>query len=42
MRRTTGTNATWWRAVRVPFFLEPDYPTGEEFEETNRARLIRK
>ena len=28
--------------LRVPFFLEPDYPTGPEFEETNRVRLIRK
>lgn len=28
--------------VRVPFFLEPDYPEGEEFEETNRVRLLRK
>ncbi len=28
--------------VRVPFFLEPDYPTSPEFEETNRVRLIRK
>ena len=28
--------------VRVPFFLEPDYPTDEAFEETNRVRLIRK
>ena len=28
--------------VRVPFFLEPDYPTEEKFEETNRVRLIRK
>jgi len=28
--------------LRVPFFLEPDYPRGEEFEETNRTRLIRK
>jgi len=28
--------------LRVPFFLEPDYPTGAEFEETNRARLLRK
>lgn len=28
--------------VRVPFFLEPDYPHGEEFEETNRVRLVRK
>jgi len=28
--------------LRVPFFLEPDYSTDEEFEETNRVRLIRK
>mmetsp|Transcript_19133 Transcript_19133/g.49010 ORF Transcript_19133/g.49010 Transcript_19133/m.49010 type:complete len:231 (-) Transcript_19133:568-1260(-) len=28
--------------IRVPYFLEPDYPTGPEFEETNRVRLIRK
>jgi predicted DsbA family dithiol-disulfide isomerase len=28
--------------LRVPFFLEPDYPTDEKFEETNRTRLIRK
>ena len=28
--------------LRVPFFLEPDYPTSPEFEETNRVRLIRK
>lgn len=28
--------------VRVPFFLEPDYPTSLEFEETNRVRLLRK
>mmetsp|Transcript_51776 Transcript_51776/g.85887 ORF Transcript_51776/g.85887 Transcript_51776/m.85887 type:complete len:227 (+) Transcript_51776:171-851(+) len=28
--------------LRVPFFLEPAYPTDEEFEETNRLRLIRK
>jgi predicted DsbA family dithiol-disulfide isomerase len=28
--------------LRVPFFLEPDYPTNEEFVETNRARLHRK
>lgn len=28
--------------VRVPFFLEPDYPTDPSFEETNRVRLIRK
>ena len=27
---------------RVPFFLEPDYPTGEEFEESNRDRLVKK
>mmetsp|Transcript_16483 Transcript_16483/g.36910 ORF Transcript_16483/g.36910 Transcript_16483/m.36910 type:complete len:231 (-) Transcript_16483:261-953(-) len=28
--------------LRVPFFLEPDYPTTPEFEETNRVRLVRK
>ena len=28
--------------LRVPFFLEPDYPLGPEFEETNRVRLVRK
>jgi len=28
--------------LRVPFFLEPDYETSEVFEETNRARLVRK
>jgi len=28
--------------LRVPFFLEPDYPTSAEFEETNRVRLVRK
>ena len=28
--------------LRVPFFLEPDYPEGPEFEETNRVRLVRK
>eukprot|EP01051_Picozoa_sp_SAG22_P024133 SAG22_NODE_6552_length_840_cov_1.109312_1_plen_101_part_01 len=28
--------------LRVPFFLEPDYSTEEEFGETNRVRLIRK
>lgn len=28
--------------LRVPFFLEPEYDTSEEFEETNRERLIRK
>lgn len=28
--------------IRVPFFLEPDYPEDEEFGETNRERLIRK
>jgi len=28
--------------VRVPFFLEPDYPTDPSFEETNRVRLVRK
>lgn len=28
--------------LRVPFFLEPDYSRSEEFEETNRVRLLRK
>ena len=28
--------------LRVPFFLEPEYPTAAEFEETNRVRLLRK
>jgi len=28
--------------LRVPFFLEPDYPTDSAFEETNRVRLVRK
>mmetsp|Transcript_8191 Transcript_8191/g.25914 ORF Transcript_8191/g.25914 Transcript_8191/m.25914 type:complete len:229 (-) Transcript_8191:306-992(-) len=28
--------------VRVPFFLEPDFPEDEAFSETNRARLVRK
>lgn len=28
--------------LRVPFFLEPDYPETPEFEETNRTRLVRK
>lgn len=28
--------------VRVPFFLEPEYPESEDFSETNRARLERK
>mmetsp|Transcript_3591 Transcript_3591/g.14545 ORF Transcript_3591/g.14545 Transcript_3591/m.14545 type:complete len:247 (-) Transcript_3591:256-996(-) len=28
--------------LRVPFFLEPDYPRSEEFEETNLERLRRK
>lgn len=28
--------------IRVPFFLEADYPVSEDFQETNRKRLIRK
>ena len=28
--------------LRVPFFLEPEYSESEEFEETNRVRLVRK
>lgn len=28
--------------LRVPFFLEPDYPKSEDFEESNHDRLVRK
>jgi predicted DsbA family dithiol-disulfide isomerase len=35
-------NVLGFTLVRVPFFLEPDYPEDEEFGETNRQRLIRK
>lgn len=35
-------NPMAFNVMRVPFFLEPDYPTSAEFEETNRVRLIRK
>ena len=28
--------------IRVPFFLEPDFDEGKEFEMTNRERLLRK
>jgi hypothetical protein len=28
--------------LRVPFFLEPGYPTSEDFEESNLDRLVRK
>ena len=28
--------------LRVPFFLEPTYDESEDFEETNRTRLVRK
>jgi len=28
--------------LRVPFFLEPDYPKTEDFEESNHDRLVRK
>ena len=31
-----------YRVHRVPFFLEPDYPEDEDFEETNEERLWRK
>ena len=27
--------------LRVPFFLEPEYSESEEFEKTNRVRLVR-
>ena len=37
-----GPEPMGFTVVRVPFFLEPDYPTSEEFEETNRVRLVRK
>ena len=36
------TRPLGFNLLRVPFFLEPDYPTSPEFEETNRTRLIRK
>ena len=28
--------------LRVPFFLEPNYPEHKPFVETNRERLVRK
>ena len=47
MRRVVRAPATPGRPLRfslarVPFFLEPDYPRGEAFEETNLERLRRK
>jgi predicted DsbA family dithiol-disulfide isomerase len=37
-----GAEPLGFTVLRVPFFLEPDYPEGEAFEETNRVRLVRK
>ena len=37
-----GDTPMGFTVLRVPFFLEPDYPEGAEFEETNRVRLLRK
>ena len=47
MRRVVRAPATPGRPLRfslarVPFFLEPEYPRGEAFEETNLERLRRK
>ena len=39
---TDETRPMAFNLLRVPFFLEPDYPTTPEFEETNRVRLVRK
>lgn len=36
------SNPLQFGLLRVPFFLEPSYPRGEEFHETNRLRLHRK
>ena len=38
----SGDTPMGFTVLRVPFFLEPDYPEGAEFEETNRVRLLRK
>ncbi|KAH8055834.1 DSBA-like thioredoxin domain containing protein [Aureococcus anophagefferens] len=32
-----GAEPLGFTVLRVPFFLEPDYPEGEAFEETNRS-----
>ena len=37
-----GPTPLSFTVVRVPFFLEPDYPLDESFEEPNRTRLLRK
>ena len=47
MREVSGTpldpqRPASFSMLRVPFFLEPDYPHSEDFEETNRVRLHRK
>ena len=36
----SGDKPMGFTVLRVPFFLEPDYPEGAEFEETNRVRLF--
>ena len=35
-------NPLRFSVIRVPFFLEPDYPRSESWSETNRTRLERK
>jgi predicted DsbA family dithiol-disulfide isomerase len=35
-------NPLRFTVIRVPFFLEPDYPRDENWHETNRTRLERK
>ena len=35
-------NPLRFTVIRVPFFLEPDYPRDESWSETNRVRLERK
>lgn len=42
MRASSQSSKMHFSLLRVPFFLEPDYPRSEEFEETNRVRLHRK
>lgn len=37
-----ATNPVKFSVIRVPFFLEPEYPKDETWSETNRVRLERK
>lgn len=37
-----ASNPVRFSVIRVPFFLEPDYPREENWSETNRVRLERK